>query len=65
MDQHSNKCNEKHHCRLGYFYTNKAFDECGRACDRPHTIICCIPCTIIADVLCCIPITFGCWVVEK
>ena len=66
QEQPINKVNEKkHHCRIGYFYTCKAYHECGRMCDRPHCIICCIPCAIIADVFCCIPITFGFWVVEK
>ena len=65
QEQPINNSDEKHHCRVGYFYTFKAFHECGRICDRPHCIVCCIPCAIIADIFCCIPITFGCWVVEK
>ena len=50
---------------VGYFYTCKAYHECGRMCDRPHCFIYFIPCAIIADVFCCIPITIGYWVVEK
>lgn len=71
-------CWKNHHPRIGYFYTTKACDKCMEVCDRPgigskdfqggksdECPLCCLPCTIIADILCCIPITFGCFTVEN
>ena len=70
-------CWKKHHCRVGYFYTNQAIDEQCIECEKPgigskefqggscNCPMCCIPCTLVADIICCLPITFGCHTVKK
>ena len=76
----SPKCCDKHYPRCPYTHTEQACDYCCIGCDKPgigaadhnpgdnsnsDCALCCLPCTIIADILCFIPMCLGCYNLDK